>query len=217
MKKTNYPQNGFENQEEYFNSLATQYGVELETVYELASMYGKKEDFGALVIALKIYETDVATDSMHKFSNIKESELLKDLQLFEENIFPTIFNNLTSKTKFTFSRSAVENISLELSIKFDVLDSEFTFSDFRDLFMEVCERVSTNNELFHDYYLDKSIITTLHKSELLNSMIKGAIKKQGLLFDLENETVAKSHSLMEYAIMYGIIFMISKNYFIMED
>ena len=47
-----YVENGYENRKDYLNSLADEYGVSKATVYSLASLLGKTEDFDGLICAL---------------------------------------------------------------------------------------------------------------------------------------------------------------------
>lgn len=48
-----YVQKGFEDRFDYLESLADDYGVSLELVYQLADMLGPTEDFDGLVNALE--------------------------------------------------------------------------------------------------------------------------------------------------------------------
>jgi hypothetical protein len=54
--ETVYEQNGYENRKEYLNSLADEYGFDRETVYMMADMLGKNEDFDGLITTLEDYE-----------------------------------------------------------------------------------------------------------------------------------------------------------------
>lgn len=51
-----YVENGYANRREYLDSLAEDFGIDNETVYALASVLGKSEDFDGLVSALEDYE-----------------------------------------------------------------------------------------------------------------------------------------------------------------
>lgn len=51
-----YTENGYANRREYLDSLADDFGIDNETVYALASILGKSEDFDGLVSALEDYE-----------------------------------------------------------------------------------------------------------------------------------------------------------------
>lgn len=51
-----YQEHGFESRKEYLNDLADEYGVSMETVYSLASILGKGEDFDGLLTALQVAE-----------------------------------------------------------------------------------------------------------------------------------------------------------------
>lgn len=53
LKESVYTENGFKNRKEYLNSLADDYGVDVQTVYDLASVLGPDEDFDALVTELE--------------------------------------------------------------------------------------------------------------------------------------------------------------------
>jgi len=48
-----YQENGYENRKDYLNSLADWHGVDKGTVYYLASILGKNEDFDGLVTTLE--------------------------------------------------------------------------------------------------------------------------------------------------------------------
>ena len=51
-----YTENGYANRREYLDSLAEDFGIDNETVYALASVLGKSEDFDGLVSALEDME-----------------------------------------------------------------------------------------------------------------------------------------------------------------
>ena len=51
-----YTENGYANRKDYLDSMAAEYGVDRESVYALASVLGKSEDFDGLVSALEDYE-----------------------------------------------------------------------------------------------------------------------------------------------------------------
>lgn len=48
-----YMQNGYRDRQEYLESLAEDYGVDLDTVLLLADMLGPNEDFDGLVTSLE--------------------------------------------------------------------------------------------------------------------------------------------------------------------
>ena len=48
-----YKQHGYENRDDYLDSLAEEYGVAKMIVYSLAEMLGPNEDFDGLVNALE--------------------------------------------------------------------------------------------------------------------------------------------------------------------
>ena len=48
-----YQENGYANRKEYLESLAEEYEVSLETVFSLASLLGRNEDFDGLISALE--------------------------------------------------------------------------------------------------------------------------------------------------------------------
>ena len=50
-----YQERGFLSREDYLISLAFDYGVDEDKVYELASIYGEEEDFDGLVRAIEYY------------------------------------------------------------------------------------------------------------------------------------------------------------------
>lgn len=51
-----YQENGFENRKEYLIDLADTYGIDVQTVFTLASILGSNEDFDGLVTALEDLE-----------------------------------------------------------------------------------------------------------------------------------------------------------------
>ena len=51
--ETVYTKNGYEDRNDYLTSLADDYGMELATVNELASILGESEDFDGLVTLLQ--------------------------------------------------------------------------------------------------------------------------------------------------------------------
>lgn len=50
-----YQENGYEDRGDYLNYLAEDYGVDISTVYSLASVLGKHEDFDGLIAVLEDY------------------------------------------------------------------------------------------------------------------------------------------------------------------
>jgi hypothetical protein len=48
-----YQNNGYENRKDYLTCLADDFGLELSTVFALASMLGEGEDFDGLVSSLE--------------------------------------------------------------------------------------------------------------------------------------------------------------------
>lgn len=51
-----YVQNGYRDRKEYLESLADDYGVDVDTVFMLADMLGPNEDFDGLVTSLQDFE-----------------------------------------------------------------------------------------------------------------------------------------------------------------
>lgn len=51
-----YTENGYANRREYLDSMAAEYGVDKESVYMLASVLGKSEDFDGLIAELEDME-----------------------------------------------------------------------------------------------------------------------------------------------------------------
>lgn len=51
-----YTENGYANRREYLDSMASEYGVDKETVCALASVLGKSEDFDGLIAELEDME-----------------------------------------------------------------------------------------------------------------------------------------------------------------
>ena len=50
-----YQEHGYENRKDYLNSLAEDFGIDVDVVYSMASMLGKSEDFDGLVTSLEDY------------------------------------------------------------------------------------------------------------------------------------------------------------------
>ena len=48
-----YTDNGYKNRKDYLNNLADYFGVDVDTVYQLASILGADEDFDGLVTSLE--------------------------------------------------------------------------------------------------------------------------------------------------------------------
>ena len=51
-----YQENGFENRREYLEDLADNFGIDVQTVFTLASILGSNEDFDGLVTSLEDLE-----------------------------------------------------------------------------------------------------------------------------------------------------------------
>lgn len=51
-----YEKNGYENRQDYIQSLSEDYGIEQETVQYLADILGHTEDFDGLISSLEDYE-----------------------------------------------------------------------------------------------------------------------------------------------------------------
>ena len=51
-----YQINGYKNRKEYLFAMAEEYGVDEETVFLMADMLGKDEDFDGLISMLEDYE-----------------------------------------------------------------------------------------------------------------------------------------------------------------
>jgi len=51
-----YTRNGYENRTDYLNSLADDYCVNINEVFELADLLGEDEDFDGLITALQDME-----------------------------------------------------------------------------------------------------------------------------------------------------------------
>tara|TARA_X000000950_G_C13755604_1_gene594584 strand:+ start:290 stop:484 length:195 start_codon:yes stop_codon:yes gene_type:complete len=62
MSSNIYQEHGFENRKEYLKDLADQFGVSVQTVYDLASIMGKSEDFDGLVTSLEDVESGMFGD-----------------------------------------------------------------------------------------------------------------------------------------------------------
>jgi len=53
-KQTIYRQNGFEDRNDYLQSLADDYGVNVYVIFSLAEIIGESEDFDELISTLEI-------------------------------------------------------------------------------------------------------------------------------------------------------------------
>jgi hypothetical protein len=53
---TIYEENGYTSRRDYLTQLADEYGMELNTVFQFASILGPDEDFDGLVSSLQDYE-----------------------------------------------------------------------------------------------------------------------------------------------------------------
>ena len=62
MSSNIYQEHGFENRKEYLKDLADQFGVSVQTVFDLASILGKSEDFDGLVTSLEDVESGMYGD-----------------------------------------------------------------------------------------------------------------------------------------------------------
>jgi len=51
-----YTENGYENRNDYLNSLAEEYGVPTDIVYAAAGLLGPSEDFDGLVTTIQDYQ-----------------------------------------------------------------------------------------------------------------------------------------------------------------
>lgn len=51
-----YTENGYANRKDYLDSMAAEYGVDRESVYMLADVLGKSEDFDGLITELEDME-----------------------------------------------------------------------------------------------------------------------------------------------------------------
>lgn len=50
-----YKENGYENRKDYLECLASNYGVDIDTVNSLSNMLGSNEDFDGLISAIDDY------------------------------------------------------------------------------------------------------------------------------------------------------------------
>ena len=62
MSSNIYQEHGFENRKEYLKDLADQFGVSVQTVFDLASILGRSEDFDGLVTSLEDVESGMYGD-----------------------------------------------------------------------------------------------------------------------------------------------------------
>ena len=51
-----YKENGYENRQDYLDSLADDFGIESVTIRDLADILGPTEDFDGLITSLEDYE-----------------------------------------------------------------------------------------------------------------------------------------------------------------
>jgi hypothetical protein len=51
-----YQENGYTSRRDYLDSLAEDFGIDKQTVYSIASIFGSNEDFDGLVTALEDME-----------------------------------------------------------------------------------------------------------------------------------------------------------------
>lgn len=61
-QKNIYQENGYRNRRHYLETLAEDYGIDVETVLTLASVTGPAEDFDGLIIVLQDYADEVHCD-----------------------------------------------------------------------------------------------------------------------------------------------------------
>lgn len=52
-----YEKNGYENRADYLQSVADNYSINIDSVYDLASVLGSGEDFDGLICAIEDYRT----------------------------------------------------------------------------------------------------------------------------------------------------------------
>ena len=55
IKMNIYQEHGYNNRKEYLESLAEEYGVDIDDVRAIADLYGDSEDFDGLITALEDY------------------------------------------------------------------------------------------------------------------------------------------------------------------
>lgn len=60
-----YVQNGYKSRDHYLRSLAEENGVDEESVFAIASVYGPNEDFDGLVTAVADLADDFGTDDCY--------------------------------------------------------------------------------------------------------------------------------------------------------
>ena len=90
VKESIYTDMGFSNRKEYLNSLADDYGIDIQTVYDLASVLGPSEDFDVLVTELEDLMCN-EEDSFKSFDQELHYDLLhynyvvcdKDVDIFD--------------------------------------------------------------------------------------------------------------------------------------
>lgn len=77
-----YKVKGYESRDDYFQSLADDYGVDLSDVQMLSQILGKSEDFDGLVNAVQDY-----ADDLHEFYGDDEddSDDYDDLDMFDDD------------------------------------------------------------------------------------------------------------------------------------
>ena len=52
-----YQKNGYENRAEYLQSVADNYSINIDSVYDLADVLGSGEDFDGLICSIEDYQT----------------------------------------------------------------------------------------------------------------------------------------------------------------
>lgn len=75
IKENIYTDNGFSSRKDYLNSLADDFGIDKNTVYDLASVLGPEEDFDALVT-----ELEDMVDEKDYIDNVQPYELERYLR-----------------------------------------------------------------------------------------------------------------------------------------
>lgn len=59
MSNNVYQENGFESRKEYLESLADEYGVDIDIVLNIANLLGPSEDFDGLVTSIQDYSEGI--------------------------------------------------------------------------------------------------------------------------------------------------------------
>ena len=143
IKESIYTDNGFISRKDYLNSLADDFGVDKNTVYDLASVLGPEEDFDALVTELE----DMADD-------LEETEDFDPIKHYLDNYAYVVCStdNTYENFDFIFPYDTYEFAGKELARDLIEYETETCIFD-------------TRNKTKTDYSPDKLDISNLDEGE----------------------------------------------------